>query len=56
MIPDRYITIPTVLRHIRSRIDQDDVGVLQGNDPEKVAIEFCNRGFGKPLAGRIGCL
>jgi hypothetical protein len=39
MIPDRYITIPTVLRHIRSRIDQDDVSVLQGNDPEKAAIE-----------------
>jgi hypothetical protein len=39
MIPDDYITIPTALKHIRSRIDEDDLSVLRGNDPEKAARE-----------------
>lgn len=37
MIPDDYITVPTALKHVRDRIDEDDLSVIQGKTPEEGA-------------------
>jgi hypothetical protein len=39
VIPDDFITVPTALRHVRSRIDEDDLSVLKGRDPDKAALD-----------------